>query len=159
MSNKNLTYGLIVVGIIAIVGLFTPAGKAVVTRLGGATNFDEVQATTIKIGGTNGSRIGPIIATSCVLTYSNSSVVASTTAAFDCPVTGVVSTDLVFVQTATTTANGAGWLITGAAASTTADWVTVRVANNSGATGNIPRNIASGTPVLIVRPVTAIPGL
>jgi hypothetical protein len=35
MSNKNLTYGLIVVGLIAIIALFTPVGQKVVKSFGG----------------------------------------------------------------------------------------------------------------------------
>lgn len=43
MSNKNLTYGLVIVAVIAIIGIFTPAGKTAsqtIANLGGTTNYD-----------------------------------------------------------------------------------------------------------------------
>lgn len=61
MSNKNLTIGLIVVGIIAIIALVTPVAKPAVVStpsFGGVTNYDELTlqdtgTTTLKVlGGT-----------------------------------------------------------------------------------------------------------
>lgn len=48
MSNKNLTYGLIVVGIIAITSLFFPKNASVIEQVatptfGGVSNYDQLQ--------------------------------------------------------------------------------------------------------------------
>ncbi len=101
--------------------------------------------------GSSGSSLSQVLATTCSLIYTNSSIIASSSTAFDCAVTGVVSTDKVFVQEATSTAAAAGWAIIGASASTTSGFVTFNIVNNTGATNNIPRNIASSTAVLIIR--------
>lgn len=159
--QKNTGVIAVVALIIAIIGVFTPAGKIVSNAFGGVTNYDEIDVTALKVGGTNGSRVGPIISSTCSLIYSNSSITASTTRPFDCAVTGVVVGDLVFVQTATTTAalGGQGWSIIGASASSTSGFITVLVGNNTGATANLPREIASSTPYLILHPVSTVPGL
>ncbi len=119
----------------------------------GATNLTGLITTGsggLKIG-SSGVAMTQFISGTGALIYSNPSVIASTTLPFDIAVTGVIDGDKVFVQTATTTANGAGWLITGASASTTSGFITLRIVNNSGATNVIPRNIASNTPYLIIR--------
>lgn len=133
----------------------------------GVTNYDEVDATAIKIGGTNGSRMGPLIASACSFT-ADMTVTATSTVQVDCAVTGVVSGDRVFAQLATSTAQGGspqkygGWLITDAIASTTAGQVTLTLANNTGADA-IPsasgKMIGSTTYIWVAHPVTSVPGL
>lgn len=146
--------------VIALVGVFTPVGQSVVSKLGGVTNYDEVDATAIKIGGTNGTRIGPIISGTCTGIIANTSITASTTKAFDCAVTGVVSGDYVFWQPASTTpaGNNLGFVVTGASASTTSGYVTLLIAN-FGPTGAVPYGIASSSNFLILHPVSSVPGL
>ncbi len=159
--------------IIAIVGVFTPAGKIVqqaVKSFGGVTNYDEVDATAIKVGGSNGSRVGPIISTTCSLIGLDAPAqAASTTKPYDCAVTGVVSGDTVFFAEATTTATygaaNAPFRIVSAKASTTAGYVTFGVFNALGASqvigniGGIQTGFGSSTQVLVLHPVTSVPGL
>lgn len=83
---------------------------------------------------------------------------ASTTTQWDCAVTGVQSGDTVFVQTPITnrTYEVAGgfatsFSIVGANASTTAGYITFKIANNTGAASTTPAFFASSTQYLIVR--------
>lgn len=158
------------VALIAIV-LFLVFGQysSVLSKLGGVTNYDEVDATAIKIGGANGSRVGPIISGNGALTVTiaGASVTASTTAAFDLPITGVVSGDNVFATFATTTApspqwgaTSPSWIIMSAKASTTAGFITVTVLNQTGGTAAFSSSgIASSTNYLVFHPVSTVPGL
>lgn len=96
--------------------------------------------------GTNGTSISKMINGSGALIYSDSQVSASTTKAFDIAVTGVVPGDNVSVQLSTTTVPAFGaWVLTGASASSTSGYITVQIANFTGATANLPRQIASST--------------
>lgn len=157
-KNKNLWIALIVVAIIAVAGVFTPVGQSVMNRLGGVTNYDEVDATAIKVGGSNGSRVGPIIFGTCSNLIGNNSVTASTTKAFDCAVTGVVSGDTVVAIAASTTPSGyLGMYIAGVSASTTSGFITIKVANPNAAAA-VPYEIASSSQYLIFHPVTSVPG-
>lgn len=74
----------------------------------------------------------------------NKSQTASTTSAYDIAVTGVVSGDIVFVQSATSTAAALPFIITGASASTTAGYITLTVFN-LGPAAAVPNAIASST--------------
>lgn len=163
MDKTKLALGVALVAlVIAIIGVFTPAGSAVqnaISSFGGTTNYDEVDATAMKIGGANGSRLGPIIAGSCSLIAPSFSVAASTTVSMDCAVTGVVTGDTVFADFATSTVAGNGWAIDGSSASTTANVITLRVTNWTGTTSIIPASIASSTDYLVLHPVTSVPGL
>ncbi len=178
MSNKNLTYGLIVVGIIAIIALFTPAGKAILNSFG-ATSFCATSQTTclpsleltgnqlttipslqIDSGsltvGTSGSNITQIIKGSCALTVVSTQV-ASSSAPYDCAVTGVQSGDIVIMQFATTTGSplwgkSGLWNIVAAQASTTNGFVTAVVQNQTGGTNVLSQTgIASTTNYTIIR--------
>lgn len=155
--------------IIAIIGIYTPVGKSVSNLIGGVTNYDEVDATAMKIGGSSGSRIGPIIEGSCtaIAGTANATVVASTTTIFDCAVTGVVSGDTVFASFATTTlssplwgATSSQWDIVHAAASTTSGFITLTAFNMTGGTASLSASgIASTTSYRISHPVSTVPGL
>lgn len=164
MSNKNLTIGLVIAIVIAVVGLFTPAGSAVQKVFGGLVNYDEVDATAIKIGGSNGSRIGPIISGTCTLTVQLATIAASTTAPYDCAVTGVAVGDTVIANLATSTVytvgQGAGFFVVGSKASTTAAFITVDLFNGTGAAANPSTfGYSSTTNYLVTHPVTSVPGL
>lgn len=153
--------------IIALVGVFTPVGKSVISSFGGVTNYDEVDATAIKVGGSNGSRVGPVIAGTGAATVVTGTVGASTTAPFDIPVTGVVSGDTVFAQFSTTTApspewgaTSPKWIIMSAKASTTAGFITITVQNQTGGSASFSASgIASSTNYLVLHPVSTVPGL
>lgn len=161
MKNEKIWKGaLIVIGIIAIIGLFTPVGKLVSNYLSGVTSYDEVDATAIKIGGTNGSRVGPIISTTCTL-LANFSIAATTTRNVPCAVTGVVSGDAVTIELSTTTPSWGAFVVVGAQASTTSGQIDVTIANYSGA-AIVPTSIqyfGSTTNVTVLHPVTSVPSL
>lgn len=159
MTNKSLTMALIAVAIIAIAGVFTPLKTTVQNAFGGVTNYDEVDATAIKIGGSSGSRLGPIIAGTCSLIAGSFSVAASTTVSMDCAVTGVVTGDTVFADFATSTVTGNGWAIDGSSASTTSGFLTLRVTNWTGTSNIIPASVASSTDYLVLHAVSTVPGL
>ena len=105
-------------------------------------------ASTVKIGD-NGSSFAELKATTCNPVGMDGSQTASTTAMYDCAVTGIASGDVVLAQFATSTkmvGGTLGWWIVSAKASTTAGWVTLQVANGTG--GNaVPSatNVASST--------------
>ena len=151
MTNKNVLIGLVVVLIIAIGGYVFPGVKEVVTSFSGQP-FLETQYFQQGLSiGNRATVLEKVTAGTGSLIYSNSSVTATTTKAFDIAVTGVTVNDNVFVQAATTTAIYLGWDIIGASASTTSGYITLIIANNTGGTANVPRNIASSTNYLIIR--------
>lgn len=162
-SIQKLWVALIAVAIVAVLGLFTPAGPAArnaISTFGGVTNSDEVDATAIKIGGSSGSRLGPIIESTCSLIAPSFSVAASTTVPMDCAITGLVSGDYIigwFGSSTGQTSNG--WQVTGYQASSTAGFGTFSVTNNTGASAVIPSKFASSTTYLASHPVTSVPGL
>lgn len=82
---------------------------------------------------------------SCSLISTNFTVAASTTVSMDCAVSGVISTDIVFGQFATSTTLGNGWAIDGASASSTSGYITFRVTNWTGGSALIPASLASTT--------------
>lgn len=151
MTNSKLWIAMVVVTIIAVGGYFAPARNAVQATLGGMP-FLEVQYFQKGLAiDSRGTVLKKVLTGTGTLIYSNSSVTASTTKAFDIAVAGVTVNDNVFVQTATTTAASLGWHIQGASASSTSGYITVIVANLTGATGNVPRNIASSTNYLVIQ--------
>lgn len=86
--------------------------------------------------GSAGSQLVNLIGTTCNLIGSDASQAASTSKAYDCAVTGLLATDNVIAQIATTTTAASGygyWSITGAKASTTAGYATVLLFNGTGA--------------------------
>lgn len=162
MRNQfGLIAGVVVAIVIALLSLGIAVTKGHPTA-GGVTNYDEVDATALKVGGTNGTRLGLLSFGTCSLIASNYTVAASSTVPMDCAVTGVVSTDGVFAQFATSTIGPGifgGWSIRGASASTTAGFVTISVVNGAGGSALIPASIASSTKFIVLRSRSGVPGL
>lgn len=158
--NKTTIVAVIAL-VIAIIGLFTPAGQVAKGVFGGVTNYDEVDATAIKIG-TSGSRLGQITASTCNLIGTDGSQAASSTAAYDCAISGIVSGDTVFAVLNRATAFGTniGWHIEATRASTTAGYATVILGNWSGVAA-VPSftGVGSSTQYFTSHPVTSVPGL
>lgn len=158
--NDNLSRLLAAVAIvIAIGGYFFPV--AVSSHiLGGVTNYDEVDATAIRVGGTNGSRVGPVIVGTAAI-IGASTVTATTSAAFDIAITGIVPGDIVQAQLATsTTSTFAGWHIQTIVASSTAGFATLTLTNLTGANANPSvTGIASSTSYQVFHPATSVPGI
>ena len=79
-------------------------------------------------------------------------IVATSTQAMDCSVSGVVVGDTVFVQLATTTPSTfQGWRIMGANASSTSGYLTVKLSNQTGADAVPPITVTSSVQYLILR--------
>ncbi|MEK7596494.1 MAG: hypothetical protein AAB450_00015, partial [Patescibacteria group bacterium] len=123
---------------------------------GRATTTASTGAITTEGGitvGTGGTAITRIYKGTCNLTGMNISQAATTTQVYFCAVTGVVSTDTVFVTLATSTPQFTnGWVLAGAKASTTAGYVDVLISNLTG-TDRIPSvtGVGSSTQYLIIR--------
>lgn len=102
--------------------------------------------------GTSGSTVTQLLVGTCNL-ISDASIAATSTAAVDCAVTGSVAGDKVFVSLATTTpSTNLGWRITGANASSTSGYITVKLMNLTGAAA-VPSvsSVGSSTQYLIIR--------
>ena len=103
---------------------------------GGRDQFTITNTGVVTIG-QNGSTISELKMTQCALTGMNASHTASTTRPYDCAVTGIASGDVTMAQFASSTPFSQtfnGWQIVGSKASTTAGYLTVLIANMTGAT-------------------------
>jgi len=168
--NKNAGAVALIAMVIAIGGYFYPqiSGSIKVGTVSGETNYSSVGAAGLKLGPNCGDSFsssgcqkiaqekffGPVTAAaSCQLITVGATVAASSTAAFDCPVTGVLSGDAVFAEQSTTTPSGTAqtWQVLGASASTTAGFVTLTVYNPTSVAATVPLYIASSTQLLILR--------
>lgn len=159
-SEKKLWVALIAVAILALGGYYYPTVKgSVETAFGGVTNYDEVDATALKIGGANGSRVGPIIATTCNAAIATLPLAASSTATATCAVTGVAAGDIVTVFIPGTTSFSAwGGLFVGGATPST-NTITFQYFNGSGAaTSSFPLATTS-VAVVVMHPLSSVPGL
>lgn len=118
---------------------------------GGYNSALPIQTTGTLQVGTNGPAIPKILEGTCSLIAPSYSVVASTSVAMDCAVTGVVKGDVVFAQFASSTAatGGPGWEVVGASASTTSGFITLSITNGTGGTVIIPASLASSTQYLV----------
>lgn len=91
---------------------------------------------TIGLPTNSPTNIADIKTGTCVLLTTDVSQPATTTLPYDCAVTGVVSGDNVIAQLSSSTpafGGATGWSIVASKASTTAGFITVLLANNSGA--------------------------
>lgn len=160
-ENKVTIAGVVVAIVIALLAVgIAISNKAPTASFAGVINYDELDATAIKIGGSSGSRVGPVIASTCSLISANyTNLAASTSLPMDCAVTGVVSGDLVFAQFATSSPLGEGWLVAQSSASSTSGFITLRIVNNTGAAATIPASIASTTQFIVLHPRSTVPGL
>lgn len=101
---------------------------------GGYNSAKDINTTGGFTVGSSGTTFAKQIGTTCNLIGTDGSQTASTSKAYDCAVTGVTASDIVFAQLATTTTatiNCPGWWITAAKASSTAGFVTVILANSA----------------------------
>lgn len=110
-----------------------------------------VATANLKVGG--GDTLAKIQKGTCNMITAGT-VTATSTAYFDCAVSGVASGDLVFAQVSTTTAPTSGifgFSIIGTSASTTAGFITFKIANATGATAAVPTTFSNGVQYVIVR--------
>lgn len=156
MNKNSLALILAVVAIgIAIGAVVYKVGPS----FGGVTNYDEVDVSALKVNTTNGTRLGAVMAGTCSLIANSYTVAASSTVQMDCAITGVVSTDGVFAQFASSTPGFGGWSIRGASASSTAGFATISVVNGTGGSSLMPASIASTTKYIVLRVATSVPGI
>lgn len=144
---KNIITSIVTTLMVAI--LVVPALSSVSktpTTLG-----SQVETVLVWLGGgvrvgNLGNNVTKLVATTCDLVGMNSSQLASTTASYDCAITGARSGDTVMAQLATSTQNASvlHWNISSARASTTPGFVTVRLQNFSGANA-VPSATAVGS--------------
>lgn len=155
--------GVVALVILAIV-LLTPH----TTKLGGATNYDEVDATAIKVGGTNGTRLGPVISTTCNLSQSTAGSHAATTSKeYFCAVSGVSAGDTVIVglpaaagaSTGGISSIFGGFSVNGLGYATTSGTIGVQIMNNTGAATSSFAQATTSAFVTVLHPVTSVPGL
>lgn len=114
--------------------------------------------TTFRVG-TDGSPLTAFLKGTCTLgTLGAASIdashAASTTKSYDCPVTGARSGDTVIAQIATSSSNTLtnGWVVVGARASSTNDYISVTISNLTGAAA-VPSatRVGSSTSYIILR--------
>lgn len=144
--NKKIVYGGILIAIvIAIVALFLPSvSTPSSTSLGSGTPGTRFPHGITVGGGDGSSAFGTNMAVfldgTCALIVQGGNVTASTTGAYDCAVTGLTSSYNVRAIIATSTkyasGQGNGFYVVGAKASTTAGYLTVILANGTGADAN-----------------------
>lgn len=148
--------------VVAIIGCYLPLQAAVSHRVAGVTNYDELDATALKIGGSSGSRIDLVSTGSCSLVSNAYTVAATSSAVMSCAIPGLVSGDTVIASlgTSTVATNVPGWEIMGAIASTTASgFAEIRIANFTGASAVVPANLGSSTSYTAISTRSTVPGL
>lgn len=148
----NLAKFALGVALVALVvgagGYFYPVAKQAFGEIG--TRFPNgIYVGPISAGV---SKVSGIAFGTCALIAPSYTVTASTTAAFDCAAAAVLPTDLfISSELATSTAAGTGWQLVGVSASSTAGFITYRIANNTGTTAVIPASLASSTAWSLIR--------
>lgn len=151
-TNINTAGTLTVTGASTLTGNVSAAGTLAVTGVSTLTGTSTHTAGAIV--GSSGTAINQIIKGTCDLLGMNASHAASTTKAYNCAVTGVLSGDLVFAQLGTSTpfTGPNQWIIVGAVASSTAGYIDVLIWHG----GDIPvapsiSGVGSSTRYLIIR--------
>ncbi|MEK7213660.1 MAG: hypothetical protein AAB637_00885 [Patescibacteria group bacterium] len=176
-KNPFLTLTLSVIfGVLAVVTVVSAAttistnivteGNLTVTGTVGVTGVTTlVNASTTRVSiGSSGTTVTQLIKGFCTswngtgLNSMDGNHTASTTEAYDCAVTGVVSGDMVMAQLSTSTPFVAGsnnlagdWAIVGAKASTTAGYITILLWNGGATSVPSSTGIGSSTAYLIIR--------
>ncbi len=158
MNNKFIVWGIGIVGVIAVLALIVAVGGNSQSNGGTFGAFGTRFPHGIAVGsgatvgtdgtftvGTSGSNVSFVKATTCDLV--GGAVLATTSVAADCAVTGVVAGDLVFTNLATSSALA---YIYGARASSTAGYITVKLFNMTGGTSDVSK-FGSSTAVLVFR--------
>lgn len=155
MTNKNLTIGLVVVAIIAIIGLFTPQGKALLgAAIDSATTFGKIGTAELKVGtncdngfkysGCTGTKVSAITFGACTIWAPANTITASTTQQIVCQnntdgtigaLSGLTaSSNCTFTMASSTNTNVLSIALEGTSASSTAGTIVGRLANFTGTT-------------------------
>ena len=160
MQNKILI-GIAIALVAFLVGYSIKSSPSPLA--GGVDAFDVVSANSLRIGSGCGSTQSPCTGTTmsqvmsgtCNLVGMDVSHAATTSKAYDCAITGIVSGDKIFATMATTSAGNTfqGWRIAGATASSTSGFATLSIYNGTGAAVTVPSSsqVGSSTQYLIIR--------
>lgn len=137
-NTKSIWSAIVVVAVIAIIGIFSPAGQQAAGALGfGAqTNFTDVKVQSSLQVGVNGTQLARVNAGFCSF-LSTTTVTANQAAVFSCAAPGVEPGDGAEMQfaVASTTATSTGqWDIEGSQASSTPGFLMFTVFNAGTAT-------------------------
>lgn len=163
---KNFIISAVTAAIVAALAVALVGGNQSVPSVQGVTNYDSVTITPtsfsegLKVGTSTPTNVNNLIVAkgTCVLgTLGASSIdasqAASSTASYDCAITGVLPGDTVFATFATSTPSIVnGWSIQGAKASSTAGYVSILISNLTG-TARVPSatGVGSSTNVMVIR--------
>lgn len=160
----SIMFGVLIVttGVSAATTISTNINTAGTLTVSGASSLAAVTTSGTLTVGSSGTALTQIIKGSCSswngtgLNSMDGSQTASTTEAYDCAVTGVVSGDVVIAQLAsstpiTTTAGSAYWSIVGAQASTTSGYITILLYNNGPTAVPSALGVGSSTSYIIIR--------
>lgn len=150
--------GISVLSLVLVAGLYFGSGAQTFGGVAPTTTFTSTILADqgIRVGSSTATtvKIGKVIPATCNLIGMNASHLASTSQPYDCSVTGARPGDMVWAQLATSsqTSLSGGWIISDAKASTTNNYITVRVVNLTGGDA-VPSasRVGSSTQVLIVR--------
>lgn len=155
-SKQNITVGGVILALIlAVFGLV--GGNQSASNLGAATPGTRLpHGITIGLPQNSPTNIADIKAGSCAWIGAHVTQIATSTSVYDCAVAGVASGDIVtaIVGTSTPLIAGqyGGFIITAAAASTTANFITLTVYNGTGVSSDpTTRGYASTTYYQIMR--------
>lgn len=151
---QKVWVGVFAVGIIAIIGCFTPQGKALIGSIDGPTTYSILGTTQIKVGSGCGSGFkyntcGATALTalnfgSCTIWTSATTIAATSTQQIVCQantdgsigalsnITASSNCDLIMASSTNTTLGGL--VVEGVSASSTAGTLVARLANFTGAT-------------------------
>lgn len=154
--KTKITIGAVIV---LIVGIVLGYSTHSTNKVGGVTNTSALSAATLAIGSgcdnefstCTGSTINGIITANTPTCTASSSIAATNAKSLECAVTGLLSTDKVFVQ-ATTTLSSVSLTLEGAYASTTANGYIEYVISNASTTAiTSSQNDVRNTNILILR--------
>lgn len=152
--TKNIVIGVLAVTtlLFGYLAFFAPMAQP----LGNATGPQHYSLEAFIGGlqiGQRGSEVKNLLKGTCALIGSDVSQTGTSTKAYDCAVTGVVSGDIVHAQLATSTPFSASrnWAITAAQASSTSGFITVLLTNLGQTAVPSASAVGSSTSYIILR--------
>lgn len=153
--NFSAVAALVLAVIVGLMGMHSAP------KVQGITNLDTLGISGLLVGSNctngagscNGTLVSHIGFAACNLLGADVSQAASSSAPYDCAVTGVTSSDDVIAQLASSTVSGGvnTFMIASAKASSTSGFVTVVLYNAGVATAPSAKNVGSSTAIWIFR--------
>ena len=163
LKTKLQTAGMFLVGSMLLVGgygfVYTGSQSGDVFRKVGQTietvpSTLQLKLNSFKVDSTNGTTLTGLLAGTCDLIGMDVSQTATTSAAYDCAVTGAAAGDIVLATMSTSSPTAHvfhGWRILGVNASSTAGFITLHIWNGTGANA-VPSatGVGSSTPYAVL---------